>query len=91
MKKSTAIKVTTFIALLMATFALTSPPAIGQTMKLQGVIDGRSGATMSLQIVGSPDAKVPPHRHHRSRRDRRGLPRSHQADAHDRTHSRPAR
>ena len=58
MEKRTAIKVTTFIALLMAAFALTSQPAIGQTMKLQGVIDGRSGATMSLQIVGSPDAKV---------------------------------
>jgi OmpA-OmpF porin, OOP family len=58
MKKSTAIKVTTFIALLMAAFALTRQPAIGQTMKLQGVIDGRSGATMSLQIVGSPDATV---------------------------------
>jgi len=58
MKKRIAIKVTTFIALLMAAFALTSQPAIGQTMKLQGVIDGRSGATMSLQIVGSPDATV---------------------------------
>jgi outer membrane protein OmpA-like peptidoglycan-associated protein len=58
MNKRIAIKVTTFIVLLMAAFALTSQPAIGQTMKLQGVIDGRSGATMSLQIVGSPDATV---------------------------------
>jgi OmpA-OmpF porin, OOP family len=48
----------TFIALWMASVALTSRSAIAQETQLQGVIDGRSGPTMSIQIVGSPDATV---------------------------------
>jgi OmpA-OmpF porin, OOP family len=53
MENRNAIKIATFIAPLIAVFALTSRPAIAQT-KTQGVIDGRSGATMSLKTVDSP-------------------------------------
>src|SRR5437879_1644393 len=53
MKNRTAIKIATPIVLLTAAFALTSQPAIAQT-KIQGVIDGRSGPTMSLKTVNSP-------------------------------------
>jgi OOP family OmpA-OmpF porin len=58
MDKHRALRFTTRIALLMAAFILTSQLAIAQETQIQGVIDGRSGATMSLQIVGSPDAAV---------------------------------
>jgi OmpA-OmpF porin, OOP family len=58
MKNLRAIRFTTLIALAMAAFALTTLPAIAQDTQLQGVIDGRSGPTMSLQQVGSPDATV---------------------------------
>ena len=58
MDKHRALRFTTRIALLMAGFILSSQLAIAQETQIQGVIDGRSGATMSLQIVGSPDAAV---------------------------------
>ena len=58
MNKLRAVRFTTLIALLTAAFVLTSRPAIGQETQIQGVIDGRSGATMSLQIAGSPDTVV---------------------------------
>src|SRR5271170_5127900 len=57
MNKLRALRFTTLIALAMAAFAFTSHRAIAQT-QLQGVIDGRSGPTMSLQQVGSPDVTV---------------------------------
>jgi len=57
MNKHRAVRFTTLIALMMATFAFTSRPAIAQT-QLQGVIDGRSGPTMTLQQAGSPDVTV---------------------------------
>ena len=43
---------------LIAVVVLTSRPAVAQSTKIQGVIDGRSGATMSLKIAGSPDTTV---------------------------------
>jgi OmpA-OmpF porin, OOP family len=58
MNKHRAIRVTTLIASLVASFAFTSLPAIAQDTQLQGVIDGRSGPTMSLQQAGSPDVTV---------------------------------
>jgi OOP family OmpA-OmpF porin len=58
MNKHRAVRFTTLIALLTAAFVLTSRPAIAQDTQIQGVIDGRSGATMSLQVVGSPDTVV---------------------------------
>jgi OmpA-OmpF porin, OOP family len=58
MKNRTAIKIATFIATLTAAFALTSRPVLAQDTKMQGVIDGRSGSTVSLQTVGSPDTTV---------------------------------
>jgi OmpA-OmpF porin, OOP family len=58
MNKHRAVRFTTLIALLTAAFVLTSPPAIAQDTQIQGVIDGRSGATMSLQVAGSPDTVV---------------------------------
>ena len=54
MKIRTATKITTPIVLLTAAFALTIRPAVAQDTKIQGVIDGRSGATMSLKTVNSP-------------------------------------
>jgi outer membrane protein OmpA-like peptidoglycan-associated protein len=53
MKNRTAIKIATSIVLLTAAFALTSRTVVAQT-KIQGVIDGRSGPTMSLKTVNSP-------------------------------------
>jgi OOP family OmpA-OmpF porin len=58
MNKHRAARVTPLIASLVAAFAFTSLPAIAQVAQLQGVIDGRSGPTMSLQQVGSPDVTV---------------------------------
>jgi outer membrane protein OmpA-like peptidoglycan-associated protein len=46
------------IALAVAVLVVTSQFAIAQSTQIQGVIDGRSGATMSLRIVGSPDTTV---------------------------------
>jgi OmpA-OmpF porin, OOP family len=57
MKNRNAPKITTFIALSIAAFVLTIQAANAQT-QIQGVIDGRSGATMSLQVAGSPDTTV---------------------------------
>jgi OmpA-OmpF porin, OOP family len=51
------IRSATLIALATAAFA-TSLPAIAQDSQLQGVIDGRSGPTLSLKQVDSPDATV---------------------------------
>jgi OOP family OmpA-OmpF porin len=53
MKNRTAIKIATSIVLLTAAFALTSRTVVAQT-KIQGVIDGRSGPTMSLKTLNSP-------------------------------------
>ncbi len=53
MKNRTAMKIATPSVLLIAVLALTSQPAIAQT-KIQGVIDGRSGPTMSLKTPDSP-------------------------------------
>jgi len=58
MKIRSAVKSTTFIVLLMAAFVLTTQPTIAQDTQIQGVIDGRSGATMTLKILGSPDTTV---------------------------------
>jgi OmpA-OmpF porin, OOP family len=58
MDKHRAFRFTTLITLLMVSVALTSRLAIAQETQIQGVIDGRSGATMSLKIVDSPDATV---------------------------------
>jgi OOP family OmpA-OmpF porin len=44
------------VALSLALFALA--PHVAAAQSVQGVIDGRSGATMSLQIPGSPDVTV---------------------------------
>jgi OmpA-OmpF porin, OOP family len=57
MNSRSAVKFATLIALSIVAFVLTTQLAIAQT-KIQGVIDGRSGATMSLQIAGSPDTVV---------------------------------
>ncbi len=76
MKNRTAIKIATPSVLLVAVLALTSRTVIAQT-KIQGVIDGRSGPTMSLKTPDSPPDTT--------------VPRPHQADAHDRAHSRPPR
>jgi OOP family OmpA-OmpF porin len=53
MKNRTAIKIATPSALLLAALVLTSRPLVAQT-KVQGVIDGRTGPTMSLKTPDSP-------------------------------------
>jgi OmpA-OmpF porin, OOP family len=53
MKNRTAIKIAIPSALLMAILVLTSRSLVAQ-QKVQGVIDGRSGSTMSLKTVNSP-------------------------------------
>src|SRR5277367_4473211 len=57
MNSRSAVKFATLIALSIVAFVQITQLAIAQT-KIQGVIDGRSGATMSLQIAGSPDTVV---------------------------------
>ena len=47
-----------FIALSLTLFTLAPHAAVAQAAQVQGVIDGRSGATMSLQTPGSPDIAV---------------------------------
>ena len=58
MNKPRSFRFTLRIALSMAVFALTTHLAIAQDTKIQGVINGRSGPTMTLQVVGSPDTTV---------------------------------
>jgi outer membrane protein OmpA-like peptidoglycan-associated protein len=53
MKNRTAIKIASPSVLLIAVFALASRPLVAQ-QKVQGVIDGRTGPTMSLKTVNSP-------------------------------------
>src|SRR5271157_1037165 len=50
-------KTTLFVTMLLAALALASGVALAQS-QIQGVITGRSGATMTLQIAGSPNAVV---------------------------------
>jgi OOP family OmpA-OmpF porin len=57
MKKISALRFATSTAFLIAALVLPSQLAVAQT-QIQGVIDGRSGATMSLQVLGSPDTTV---------------------------------
>ncbi|MGA7413681.1 MAG: OmpA family protein [Bryobacteraceae bacterium] len=45
------------VTMLLAALTLASSAALAQT-KIQGVITGRSGATMTLQVAGSPDVVV---------------------------------
>jgi OOP family OmpA-OmpF porin len=58
MKNRSPVSLAAFLVPSIAAFLLTTHLAIAQDTKIQGVIDGRSGATMSLQIVGSPDTTV---------------------------------
>jgi len=50
--KNRNLIIATPIVLTMA--VLTSRPVLAQDTKIQGVIDGRSGATMSLKTINSP-------------------------------------
>jgi OmpA-OmpF porin, OOP family len=52
------LRVTPLVALLAAAIALTTNSAIAQDTQLQGVIDGRSGPTMSVRSAGAPDTTV---------------------------------
>jgi OOP family OmpA-OmpF porin len=58
MKKLHAIRYVGLVALLSATFTSTIQVAQGQSTQLQGVINGRSGATMTVQSAGSPNTVV---------------------------------
>jgi OOP family OmpA-OmpF porin len=51
-------RLATLLPLLIAVTVLTRLPADAQSTQIQGIIDGRSGATMSLQVAGSPDTVV---------------------------------
>jgi len=51
------LRTTSLVTGMLAVLTLASGVALAQT-KIQGVITGRSGATMTLQVAGSPDAVV---------------------------------
>ncbi len=57
MNKLRAIRLATLVTLSIAIFAFTHAAAVAQS-SVQGVINGRSGATMTLQIAGSPNLTV---------------------------------
>jgi OOP family OmpA-OmpF porin len=52
------VKATLFTVLSVTPFVLAPRASIAQAVQVQGVIDGRTGASMSLQTPGSPDATV---------------------------------
>jgi OOP family OmpA-OmpF porin len=56
MKKLRAIRIATLVTLSIAIFAFTHAAAVVQTV--QAVINGRSGATMTLQVAGGPNVTV---------------------------------
>jgi OmpA-OmpF porin, OOP family len=58
MKNLRSIKPSAPLSFLLAAFVLTSQVVIAQDSKIQGIINGRSGATMTLQVLGSPDTTV---------------------------------
>jgi OOP family OmpA-OmpF porin len=58
MHKRNVLRFAMLVTVLISASALCSQAAIAQSVQTQGVIDGRSGATMSLQITGSPDTVV---------------------------------
>jgi OmpA-OmpF porin, OOP family len=58
MKKLHAIRYVGLVALLSATFTSIIQVAQGQSTQVQGVINGRSGATMTVQSAGSPNTVV---------------------------------
>jgi OOP family OmpA-OmpF porin len=58
MKNLRSIKPSAQLSFLLAVFVITSQFVIAQDTKIQGVINGRSGATMTLQVVGSADTTV---------------------------------
>jgi outer membrane protein OmpA-like peptidoglycan-associated protein len=58
MKKLHAIRYVGLVALLVATWASIAQVAQGQPTQLQGIINGRSGATMTVQSTGSPNTVV---------------------------------
>jgi OmpA-OmpF porin, OOP family len=51
------LRITSFVTLLLASLGLTSSIAFGQN-QIQGIISGRSGSTMTLQVAGSPNTVV---------------------------------
>jgi OmpA-OmpF porin, OOP family len=57
MKSLRATRHATIVLLSIAVFAFTHTAAFAQT-SVQGVISGRSGATMTLQVVGAPTITV---------------------------------
>jgi OmpA-OmpF porin, OOP family len=58
MENHRAIRSTTLVAVLLVSFALNRQSAVAQEAQLKGVIDGRTGATLSLKSLGSPDVTV---------------------------------
>jgi OOP family OmpA-OmpF porin len=58
MDKRNVLRFATLVTVSIAVLALCTQAAIAQSVQTQGVIDGRSGATMSLQVAGSPDTVV---------------------------------
>jgi outer membrane protein OmpA-like peptidoglycan-associated protein len=58
MENHRAIRFATLVALLLVGFAWNRQSAVAQEAQLKGVIDGRTGATLSLKSLGSPDVTV---------------------------------
>jgi OOP family OmpA-OmpF porin len=58
MKRFSAIRFTALFAIITGTLITTSRSADAQATQIQGVINGRSGATMTVQSVDSPNTVV---------------------------------
>lgn len=58
MTQSKALKFVSFTVLLLTVFAFVSSTAVAQTVKVQGIIKGRTGNTMTLQTADAPKLVV---------------------------------
>ena len=58
MKQAKMARITFVVALSLAAFLMFGGTAVAQATQIQGVINGRSGATMTVQIQGSPNVVV---------------------------------
>jgi OOP family OmpA-OmpF porin len=58
MKKFNAISFAAFSGTILTAFLLVVSTAVAQSVKVQGIINGRSGATMTLQVLAAPNVTV---------------------------------
>jgi OOP family OmpA-OmpF porin len=58
MNKTKVARIASILTLSLAAVLLLGGTAVGQATQVQGVINGRSGATMTVQVQGSPNVVV---------------------------------